>query len=240
FGREVVRFKAPGQGEKEVEEVFEYVDRVLIEGIDALDNGMRLDDGRISIMSITSIISGFNPPWDSDMAEDKAFDIVVELVSSVLSNTIDNRLSVLRAREKVINAYHHREIAELLKLDVYCPYGETLQEVDKNKEVLFVVYPRKDSYAIQTVRDFGREDRKKLPEAWAGLRDEELAELTRVEDAVFCHSGRFIAVAESYEGIMKLARMAIEEQDAGLEEEPGEAPSEKWAMKLIRRILSRR
>lgn len=52
---------------------------------------------------------------------------------------------------------------------------------------------------------------KPLPQEWPGNRDEELAKVTGAEDAVFCHTGRFIAVAKSLEGIKKMAQLAAEE-----------------------------
>jgi uncharacterized UPF0160 family protein len=211
FGREVIQFKAPDLNEAEIDSVFNSIDRSLIEGIDALDNGMRPGGREISVMSITSIISGFNPPWNSEKNEDELFHDIVEIAGAILRNSIDNRIAVLEAKEHVLKAYETRTIPEVLILDIYCPYGETLQNLDTNREVLYVVYPRKDSFALQTVRGNGGLDRKKLPEAWAGKRDKSLAEVTGVSDATFCHSGRFLAVAGSYEGIMKLARLAVEE-----------------------------
>ena len=53
------------------------------------------------------------------------------------------------------------------------------------------------------------QDRMKLPEAWAGLRDEELAKVTGVPDAVFCHRALFLAVAKSKEGALALAKLAL-------------------------------
>ena len=50
---------------------------------------------------------------------------------------------------------------------------------------------------------------KDLPEEWAGKSDDELAKVTGVDDAIFCHPGRFIAGAGSFAGIMKMAQMAI-------------------------------
>jgi uncharacterized UPF0160 family protein len=139
---------------------------------------------------------------------------------------------VFKARDCVVKAYEKRKTKELLILNKYCPYGEALRDIDENNEVLFVIYPRKDSYAMQTVRNEDREDKKKFPKAWAGKRDEELAAVTGAKDAVFCHTGRFIAVAGSLEGIMKMARLAIDE--------PEEIPaSEKLGLiqRLIRKIM---
>lgn len=213
FGRQVISNKNSSLGEEEVETVIKHIDRKLIEGIDALDNGVWIDTTEIPLMNISSIISGFNPNWKSDKDEDVAFNEAVQVASSILNNAVDNRLSVLKARECVVKAYEKRKTKELLILNKYCPYGEILRDIDENNEVLYVIYPRKDSYAIQTIRNDNREDKKKFPASWAGKRDEELAAVTGVKDAVFCHTGRFLAVAGSLEGIMKMAKLAIAEPE---------------------------
>jgi uncharacterized UPF0160 family protein len=56
--------------------------------------------------------------------------------------------------------------------------------------------------------------RADLPAAWAGLRDADLAAVTGVPDAGFCHNGRFIAAAKSFDGILEMARQALREVDA--------------------------
>lgn len=211
FGKQTIKFKEPSLNEEEVEAVSQFVDRNLIEGIDALDNGIWIDTTELPLMNISTIISGFNPNWKSEKDENEAFNEAVEVAFSVLDNTIDKRISVLKAKDIVAKSYNNRKTKELLVLNRYCPYGESLRELDKNEEVLFVIYPRKDSYALQTVRKENREDKKKLPAAWAGKRDEELAKITGVKDAIFCHTGRFIAVAGSFNGIMKLAKLAFDE-----------------------------
>jgi len=48
-----------------------------------------------------------------------------------------------------------------------------------------------------------------LPAEWAGLRDAELARVTGVADAVFCHRNRFMAVARTKEGAVALAKLAL-------------------------------
>ena len=53
------------------------------------------------------------------------------------------------------------------------------------------------------------DSRKNLPEAWGGLRDEELARISGVPDATFCHKGLFLAIAKTKEGALKLAEKAL-------------------------------
>ena len=54
------------------------------------------------------------------------------------------------------------------------------------------------------------DQRLPLPEAWAGLRDADLAAACGVPDAVFVHARRFVGAARSREGAMAMARRAIE------------------------------
>lgn len=229
FGKDVILSKGSDLSEDEVEGVHRYIDRGLIEGVDALDNGVEVGRLDIPVMNITALISGFNPPWHSVKNENEAFNEAVEIVSPVLRNTIGHRLAVLKSREKVVKAYENRKTAQVLILDEYCPYGEALKDIDENMEVLYVVYPEKDKYTLQTVRGSDGQDRRKLPESWAGKRNEELAAVTGVKDAVFCHTGRFIAVAASYEGIIKLAEIAIR----------GPKKEERGFLSFITRLLGR-
>ena len=54
------------------------------------------------------------------------------------------------------------------------------------------------------------ENRKDLPAAWAGLRDVDLQAVTGVDDAIFCHNGRFLIVAKTLEGARALAKLALD------------------------------
>ena len=55
--------------------------------------------------------------------------------------------------------------------------------------------------------------RKALPAPWRGLRDAELAALSGVPDAVFCHASGFIGGALSEAGATALAVKALEFKD---------------------------
>lgn len=231
FGKDVVHYKDPQLTEREIDSVFGYVDRVLIEGIDAIDNGVKIEDGEIPLMNISLIISRFNPTWYSEKSEDEAFNEAVEVSSRVLRNTINSKFAVLKSISKVNEAYENRKNSSVIVLNTYCPFGEALRDIDENEEVLYVVYPNKENYAAQTVRGRNREERKPFPKSWAGKRDEELAEVTGVEDAVFCHTGRFIAVAGSFEGIMNMVELALKEPE---EKKP------RTIMDFIRHIFLKR
>jgi len=213
FGRDVVRRSAPDFSEDEVYNVFRYIDRNLIEAIDASDNGIRAAMSLIPTPNISTIISNFNPPWDANAEnEDEYFHQAVRLADIILGNAIAQQISTVKAKGHIVAAFEKRPRPELLILERSYPWPRLLNSIDREKEVLFVVFPREDEYLLQTVRGSGGclGNRKSLPEAWAGKRDDELNEILGIEDAIFCHSGRFIAGAKSFESIMKMAEIAIE------------------------------
>lgn len=215
FGRDAIISKHPEITDRDVENVFRYTDSILIEGIDAADNGIRTTENIIPTMCISSIIGGYNPTWDSPASVDEAFRDAVKFAFEILDNVVDQKVATIKARSHVIEAYNSRVRPELVVLDNSYPWERTLKEIDINRDVLFVIYPKEDGYYIQTVREYGegRKDRKSLPKAWAGKREGELSKIIGIEDAVFCHSARFIAKATSMESIMKMAEMAISEPE---------------------------
>jgi len=189
------------------------IDEKLIQAIDALDNGYQLEkDNRIK--GISDLIHDFNP-LDNDEDEDEAFLAAVKFASQILNLQIKKevyRHHQVDERTIVEEAYNNRYQREVMILNESCPWKDILLEIDQNEEVLFVVFPDKSGeYRIQVVpKETGKfEARKDLPEEWAGKREQELGEIIGIDDAVFCHAGRFIAGAKSKESVLKMAQLAL-------------------------------
>ena len=88
-----------------------------------------------------------------------------------------------------------------------------IEELTAMPEVQLVIYPDSEGeqYQVKTVPvEVGSfVARLDLPKPWAGLRNEELAAVTGVQDSVFCHSNLFIAGARSMDGALRLAELAL-------------------------------
>lgn len=233
FGREVARSMEPSLSDEQVESVFNSVDQVLMEGIDASDNGMRTYETIVPIYSVSLIIAEMNPPWNAEFAGDQAFFGAVRFASRVLRNTLKHKIAMLMARTHVEAAYNNRQRPEVLVLDRAYPWGQILRDIDEKKEVLYAVYPRDGQFLLQTVRrhDGIRGDRKPLPKSWAGKRDEELGRIVGIGDAIFCHPSRFIAGAGSMESIMIMADLAVKE--------PVIVVKRNWWVSLKRALLGK-
>lgn len=49
-----------------------------------------------------------------------------------------------------------------------------------------------------------------LPEAWAGLRDDDLSKVSGIEGCVFVHAARFIGGNMARAGALSMARKSLE------------------------------
>lgn len=209
FGEQVARVF--GMEENETSAIVSGVDERLIQGIDAEDNGFHLEkDARLK--AVSEIIGSFNPTWNSSGDENAAFNEAVIIAAKILGNQIRSAKSRMDAVQIVEQAFSSRIHKEILVLQTFCPWTETLLNLDKNEEVLFVTFPDKSGeFRIQVVpRTIGSfEARKPLPEAWAGKEHEALGQIVGIDDAVFCHPARFIAGAVSKESIQKMANLAL-------------------------------
>lgn len=195
--------------------VWDLIDRELIQGVDAMDNGkMPKADYPAQVMSFSQTISVFNPNWDSDMSADEAFAKAVEFAEIVFDNVLANTESKAKAQSIVDEAIDHSE-GHIMVLDQFVPWQEFIfsSESDKADDVQFVVFPsNRGGYNWQCVPDtlggFGQ--RKSVPTEWKGLLDLELQNVTGITTASFCHPAGFIGGAETLEDALALARIAAE------------------------------
>jgi uncharacterized UPF0160 family protein len=197
------------------EAVAERVDRSLVQAVDANDTGQTVvapvHDG-VRPMTISGVIGALNPTWEEDLApeEERArFDEAVALAGRVLEREIASATAAQRAVRLVSDAIAGAGDPRVIALDRDVPWKEVV--VGSAPDALFVVYPKRQGWGLEAVpRVLGSfENRRDLPEGWAGLDGPELARLTGVEDALFCHAKRFLAVARSREGIAELAAQAL-------------------------------
>ncbi|WP_167631095.1 MYG1 family protein [Mariprofundus ferrooxydans] len=195
------------QGDQDVANA---VDAGLVSTIDAVDCGHV--EGVQQGISLSQTIGMFNPTWQEDSHVDACFDEAVEFASRVLTRFIAAARGGISAKAIVEKAIDDAADPRVIVLEKYVPWKRTVHAL--SEEALYVVYPSQTGeWRIQTVpvEPGSFEDRKSLPQAWAGLSGKELQELTGIDDAMFCHNGLFIAGAESFESTMNMASMALEE-----------------------------
>ncbi|ODV86159.1 hypothetical protein CANARDRAFT_175097 [[Candida] arabinofermentans NRRL YB-2248] len=235
FGKDIISENLdldPVSNSKEIEFLYDRVYRDYIEAIDADDNGINKyanhDDlkplFRDRNFQISSIVSNLNPPWDSD-ATDADFDAQFAKASEIMGVAFMNFLtymgkSFLPAKQYVEKAFADRFNADpsgkIVVLDRFVPWKEHLFNIEKENnavgEILYVLF--KDSsntwrIAAVPLSSSSFDSRKKLPEAWRGLRDEELSTFTGVPGCVFIHAAGFIGGAKTKEAVLELAKQSL-------------------------------
>jgi uncharacterized UPF0160 family protein len=198
----------------------------LVAPIDAFDNGFDLVQNKYETTPyyIQHLFFSMRPTWreeearakaegiehDSSKLKDEMFLKCVEIAKVALDREIILSNDMVLAENHVISDYEKSQDKRIIVLDDKYPFGA----LHDFPEPLYVIYPRNitSDWGIEAVsvnpKTFS--NRKNFPEAWGGLRNEELEKVTGVEGSIFCHRGLFLAVAKTKEGAMKLAQIAVE------------------------------
>lgn len=190
------------------------IDKNLIQGIDAADNGdMPNIDYPAQSMTFSHCISGFNPNWDSSESVDEAFLKAVSFAEIIFDNVLANAIAKAKAQDIVENGIENSE-GHIMILDKFVPWTGAIfvSSNPKAKDILFVVYPSsRGGYNWQAVPDalgsFGQ--RKPVPAKWKGLRGSDIQKVTGISTATFCHPAGFIGGAETLEDAIAIAKIAV-------------------------------
>lgn len=197
----------------ESEKAVNIVDKHLVAPIDASDNGIDLVESKNEIFPylIHDFFRIMRPTWkETDINIDQMFLKSVSIAKEILTREIIYAKDSVLADESILSIYQNTGDKRIIILDKNYAKKEILEKLP---ETLYVVYPRETSntWGVEAIRRDHKsfENKKNLPESWAGLRNEELQKITGVSDAVFCHRALFMAVAKSKEGAIKLAELAL-------------------------------
>ncbi|KAL7309505.1 hypothetical protein PS15m_010375 [Mucor circinelloides] len=236
FGKEVVmHLLGKTEVDEDVEMLYEKTYHGFVEALDANDNGISAYPNTVSPLykeSPTSLyhrVAKKNPNWNEPMTDaeiDARFVEASDMAGAELVDYVKGlQVSWLPARSLVVDALDKatdvHPSGRVIALDRSCPWKEHLLDLEKerglvnDKSVLYVLYPESSpegNWRIQCVplRPEGFENRKSLPEAWRGFRDDELSRISGVDGCIFTHAGGFIGGNKSRHGAYEMARLAIE------------------------------
>lgn len=182
------------------------VDQGLIRDVDLMDNGAMIPNpGHFS-----TVIEAFNATFaEDDRDETAAFMQAADIASAVLARVCARAFAATLAEDIVAEAAGAAQDPRIIVLDRRVPWEDAVFDLALD-QALYVVRPAGDAWTCSAVSpergSFAQ--RKPLPDAWGGLRDEALAAITGIADATFCHPARFVCGARSRGGAVALARLA--------------------------------
>lgn len=187
------------------EEAYQFVNRSLILGIDAHDNGRVTPE--IGSCTFSQVVTNFVPvvydaPFD---VQNKAFFDALEFVLGHLRRLLERFHYIHSCREKIISAMEKKE--KSLIFDEAMPWMECFFDLGGEQHpAIFVIMPSNGHWKLRGIPPSFEERMKvrvPLPQEWAGLLDQDLKRVTGIPGAIFCHKGRFISVWETKEDAMK-------------------------------------
>lgn len=201
-------------------EIAHAIDADLVQYLDMSDTGAARNAP--GSYGLSAIISGFNPGWLDEQAAGSAaaadalrmtrFRRAMEIATDILRNGVLYRVGALLAAQQVRQSRRLDDGRLLFLENSALPWASIVR--NEMPQVLFVISHSvaEQRYMLHTVPSAAEsfEARKDLPRSWAGLQGEELAAVTGVSDAVFCHNNLFIAACKSWDGVLDMARQALD------------------------------
>lgn len=205
---------ALGIPEAEREAIHARFDIRFVLPIDLLDNGAidPSEAGALSGLTLPELLESLKPVFDNDAPEaaDEAFVEALGVARCFVEATLRGLAAKARARTLVLEAIERAGSSPILELPRGMPYQSVLEQPGA-EHFLFVVHPRGEDWALNGIKlsNDTFEQRADLPADWAGLTDKALEQACGVPGAKFCHNARFIAVANSRDAILEMARRAV-------------------------------
>ncbi|KAF8641118.1 hypothetical protein AX17_000760 [Amanita inopinata Kibby_2008] len=236
FGKEVIANTThlPIDDPK-VEKLWLKLYKEFIEAIDAIDNGVSQYPTEVKAKyrnrtDLSSRVSFLNPAWNETF-DPQTVDARFIEASEMTGQEFFGRLnyyaqSWLPARSLLISSAikSKNEVdpsGQIILFEQFLPWKEHLfeLEVDENdatfapNQAIYIIYPDETSanWRVQAVplSPESFESRKALPEAWRGLRDDDLSRVSGTEGSIFVHASGFIGGNKTKEGALQLAKAAI-------------------------------
>ena len=200
----------------------------VVEPIDANDNGISPFDVqeppkfRYAALDLPAQVAHMNPWWNapdhSDAELDRRFRTAMELMGSVFKERLEYFVhSWLPARD-VVKAAFNASSSPIIVLSTYAPWKDHLYTLEQElgREITYVLYPEDSNdssskWRVQAVAVDATSfaSRKALPEAWRGLRDEELSNVTKIPDCIFVHHAGFIGGNKTQQGALEMANISL-------------------------------
>ncbi|CAD7700207.1 unnamed protein product [Ostreobium quekettii] len=231
FGKEVIgKILGPAVSSDDIDTLYLRIYKTFIEAVDANDNGINQWEGDappkyVNNTTLGARVNFLNPNWNEDSSPEvlyKLFMKAVELTGSEFADHVKySGQSWLPGRQYVQESFDERlnidSSGEIMQLKRYCPWKEHLYDLEEasgvSGQVKYCLYEddREHVWRIQavSVSPGSYISRRRLPNAWRGLRSDELDKVVGIPGCVFVHAGGFIGGHKTCEGVLAMAQKAL-------------------------------
>ena len=238
YGKQVLKEFYPDLPDKLVDLAYTKIYDKLLEALDAIDTGVEMAPEGVELLyrdstGLSSRVSRLNPRWneidettgakpDHDVRFEQAVELCGQDFCSVMTQVVESDIPARKFVEEALLKRHETDTSGEIICFAYggLPWRDHLYELEKehalNPLIKFVLYQDlSDMWRVQAVTIEGRgfENRLSLPASWRGVRDEDLAKIAGIPGARFCHAAGFIGGANTYEGVLAMAKAALAGQE---------------------------
>lgn len=180
----------------------------LVDYVDAVDTGARTSAGDVPCFStMVGVLV--------ERASDKDFDQWYERAALMAQDIAQGIITGTERSERDAKAVHKAmqtavsECRRVLFFDTYLKWKPAYFAASGAVHPTdYVLFPGKGDWRVVTVPVAidSKDDKRKLPEEWAGLEGAALEEVVGVSGARFCHKNRFIAAFDTREAAISALR----------------------------------
>ncbi len=210
---------------------FDWMDRHMVQGIDAMDTGTYLYEPVFPDVYPFLFESYIHAACDVVKADDgdsagskegkdaarlKQFDQEFMRLLPIAKDALRIFIIKSRQKEKIARktraAYDKARDKRAIVSNAYIPTSfSEFKEPEYIQPLTFTFPDLRGNWSTKVVTVSGQsyDSHIKFPERWRGLRDGEMAAASGVPDAIFCHNSGFLMVAKSKEGALELVRRAF-------------------------------
>lgn len=233
YGKEILQQYYPQLSKEYLDIAYAKIYDTLLESLDAIDTGVEMVPDNVEKVyddctGLSNRVKRLNPRWNEVLEEgqppslDDRFQEAMALCGAEFTSVMISIVeSDIPAREIVEEAVLQRhQVCASGQIISFpnggLPWKNHLYELEKIHKVdpliKFVLYQDvSDMWRVQavTVEGMGFTNRLGLPDAWRGVRDQDLESVTKIPGSRFVHAAGFIGGADTYDGVLEMARTAL-------------------------------
>ncbi len=196
----------------EIYSIFSSLDYSIIQEIDKSDNGI------VASQTPFDYIANYLPNWRDLNKDENIYEItfksVLDVTVSILEKLILTEIDKITSFNYICALYKKDTTSKIIEIPAQSfPWLEPIVKLNAeyNAHIDFVIFPYPlGGWAAQAVPPSLEEkfkQRKKFPLSWSG-QTVNLAQISGIDDAIFCHNGLFFVRANSRESVIKMCNIA--------------------------------
>lgn len=183
---------------KNINKTFEYMDKELIQYIDAADN-MQTEylENKIS----PDFIKLCNPEWNEDTPEDEAFLHALKLADDFWELYLKHAIAEVEAIDVILNKINNCKNCYLI-FDREMPYRKAVKLCNNDRLKYIIFKSRREGYEIRTIGDTCK-FKKGLVQA---DNIESARKLANIEDLIYVDTHRKLCCTKTLESAIRLVK----------------------------------